>query len=61
MGEVSASKISKISSSGVVPGPNFPDLVHPESSADIPRFMSEPLPANLLSVTESGQQKGAGR
>jgi hypothetical protein len=29
--------------------------------ADIPRFVSEPLPASLLSVTESGQQKGAGR
>jgi hypothetical protein len=29
--------------------------------ADIPQFMSEPLSANLLSVTESGQQKGAGR
>jgi hypothetical protein len=30
-------------------------------TADIPGFMGEPLPANLLSVTESGQQKGAGR
>jgi hypothetical protein len=29
--------------------------------ADIPQCMSEPLPASLLSVTESGQQKGAGR
>ncbi|MFL6220595.1 MAG: hypothetical protein ACJ742_18975, partial [Actinomycetes bacterium] len=29
--------------------------------ADIPQCMSEPLPASLRSVTESGQQKGAGR
>jgi hypothetical protein len=29
--------------------------------ADIPQCMSGPLPASLLSVTESGQQKGAGR
>jgi hypothetical protein len=29
--------------------------------ADIPQCMSGPLPAGLLSVTESGQQKGAGR
>jgi hypothetical protein len=29
--------------------------------ADIPQCMREPLPASLLSVTESGQQKGAGR
>jgi hypothetical protein len=29
--------------------------------ADIPQFMRAPLPASVLSVTESGQQKGAGR
>jgi hypothetical protein len=35
--------------------------VVPDPSADIPGLMSEPLPARLLSVTESSRQKGVGR
>jgi RNA polymerase sigma-70 factor (ECF subfamily) len=42
---------------GKRPGPTVPACL----VADIPQFMSEPLPARLLSVTESSQQKGAGR
>jgi hypothetical protein len=46
---------------GPTTAPAHQEFRHRWIQADIPQCVSEPLPASLLSVTESGQQKGAGR